>query len=354
LFAVLFCALFSLSGCTTALYHQLLITGFGVDRTEEGYEVIVRAASLSKEGEEEQYIVKGETVYEALNALSLTAGKKPLYANAGYLIFGQEIAQEGLDKILDFFMRYFKSRPTINLYMAENTAKEILETKKDDRFISSEVIRAYTENERNRGKTTSATAMSLISDVKMGGGDTVIPVIRKKGEELDCVVSAAFRGYRFNTLLNEEETRGFLAAKGILHGESFVLKGREGEKITTEIMKTRTNLTHKMENGQPRFTLAIHVDAVLVSAALSSDPAGYREIEALLSEKIQNCARESLEKSLQNKSDVLRFGRHLYLHEADFWRQSQKNWADQLPEIAAEISVTTTLTRIGEEDKPPY
>ena len=53
------------------LHERLIIQGLGIDRTEQGYKVSVQALKTTEEEKIELLITEGDTVYDALNNLSL-------------------------------------------------------------------------------------------------------------------------------------------------------------------------------------------------------------------------------------------------------------------------------------------
>lgn len=354
LFIPILALIFSMTGCqTTELYQQMLIKGFGIDKSKDGYQITVRYASLQQEGEE-QCAVTGETVFDAINKLTLITGKKQMYSSAGYVIFGKEVAKEGLDKVLDFFIRYYKTSPTICLFIAGDKASEILNMEKDGRLIPSSTIQAFSENDENKGKTVVATALSFISDIRREGSGAVVPIIEREGkDQIICVRSGAFTDYAMTLELSKEETIGYLAAKGQLHDGSFVVTDEKGEKITVQMTKTSSHTSYKMEEGEPHFTVEIKAEVMLASIPVTSPDINYQKIEKLVSETLYRYANQALQSDRKGRCDLQEFGYMLYIKETEYWKTVREDWNERLSQVDAKIQVSTSVTRIGEEDRPP-
>lgn len=345
----------SATGCTAEIYQRMIIKGVGVDKTDKGYKVSVRHATLKEDYSEELTVVEGETLYEALSNLSLITGKQQMYSSASYVIYGKEAAKDGIDKAIDFFIRYFKARPTISVYVAADTAEDILKTKnKDDKLIQSYQIKSFTENSENKGKTVSTTALSFIADLKRQGGGTIVPLIEKKGDELSCTKSVLFNGYKMGEIMNEDETEGYLSSRGKAKNGSYVLKSESGNKLTVEIMGTSAKSTLKMNEGKPEFNISVKVDAMLASIPISDSTTGYDEIEKLITAKVKNNVKKAVKKCQKSKTDVHDFGYMLYTKETEYWKKSEEKWNDEYSKAKINVDVKTELTRIGEEDKPPH
>lgn len=348
LLSVLLC----FSGCSTELHQKMLIKGFGVDKEGEEYVLTVRYAALNESDKETQTTVRGESIYEALNSLSLTTGKKQMYSSAGFVIYGKKTAQEGLDKALDFFVRYFKSGPTISLYVAKDKASDILNTEKDEKLIPSDTIKSFTENKENNGKTTSATALSFVSDMEREGGGGVVPIIEKEKDELKCTRGAVFSGYKMLGELSESASYGYLAGKGMLKNSSFVVENKKGDKITAQVTDTSSKIKYNMDGGAPAFTVFVEAKAVLSSAPLSGRLPDFSEIEELISEQIRADWQESIKISKKTKADIQSLGYMMYIKETDYWRQHRDDWSRILPGLEVNLDITTKLISIGEEDRP--
>ena len=115
------------AGCTTELYDRMLIHAIGVDLLEDGVQVTVRISRPGQEEKEQVVSGVGASVYLALESIKLQTGKIPLYSHNYLVIFGRECCERGLDRVLDFFVRHFESRPSVQLFMAETTAEAVLQ-----------------------------------------------------------------------------------------------------------------------------------------------------------------------------------------------------------------------------------
>ena len=93
------------------LHERLIIQGLGIDRTEQGYKVSVQSLKTTEEEKIELLVTEGDTVYDALNNLSLQIGKVPLYTHNIMVVIGRSAAEHGLDDVLDFLSGITKRDP---------------------------------------------------------------------------------------------------------------------------------------------------------------------------------------------------------------------------------------------------
>ena len=133
----------SLSGCSyPELYERVLIHGIGVDWTGDGYRVTVRSSASAEDEGEELFVSEGETVLQALSDLSLTTGREPFYSHNYLVVFGMDCALNGLDDCLDFFVRYYNTRPAVKMFLSATTAQEVLSTEKDGKLMKMSQLQA--------------------------------------------------------------------------------------------------------------------------------------------------------------------------------------------------------------------
>ena len=123
-FALISCL--SLQGCSyqVQLSQRLLIQGIGIDYEDGVYRATVQVTKVSDQEENTVSLMNGEgdSAMDALNAITLANGKKPLYSHSLVLVLGRGCAEKGIRNVMDFFILYPESHPTVNVLMADSSA----------------------------------------------------------------------------------------------------------------------------------------------------------------------------------------------------------------------------------------
>lgn len=116
------CAVFllalGLTGCDNdygndgrEIRDRLIVQGIGVDRTADGYLLTLQAFNTAVAGGQDDgmsgnvtkvYETSGATIADAMRNVTLTAGRRPLYSHNWIIVFGADVAREGLNETLDF------------------------------------------------------------------------------------------------------------------------------------------------------------------------------------------------------------------------------------------------------------
>ena len=88
---------------------------------------------------------------EALSSLSLSTGREPFYAHNYLVVFGEGCGEEGLDRSLDFFIRYYNTRPAVGLYFTQGSAAEVLSFEQDGALFPMQDLQALSQTGEENG-----------------------------------------------------------------------------------------------------------------------------------------------------------------------------------------------------------
>ena len=117
------------------LHEKLMIQGIAIDLNHENnnnnYKLTVQAYDFKNPEDKNEPKIRviesiGNTVSEALENLKKITGLTPLYSQNKIIIFSEELAKNGIIKIIDFFSRYYENRPSVKLRIAQNNAGDFL------------------------------------------------------------------------------------------------------------------------------------------------------------------------------------------------------------------------------------
>lgn len=284
------------SGCTTELYDRMLIHAIGVDLLEDGVKVTVRISRPGQEEKEQVVSGDGASVYLALESIKLQTGKIPLYSHNYLVIFGRECCERGLNQVLDFFVRHFESRPSVQLFMAETTAEEVLQVTQNDELISSGTIESMVEEKVSGGAAVRVRVLDFLNGRSSTGGTACLPVLAAREEVVELTETAVFLEDKLQTTLNAEETAGLLAITGQLQGASYALRDEKDAQVSLRISGSKSKIM--LQNG---VTVRLSLQAE-VAAFDGLSPEEHRSSEALaaaLAEAVQQQAQAVLQKALR-------------------------------------------------------
>lgn len=352
--AVLLCVLLllPLCGCTgRELYERLLIHGIGVDVQDDGFLVTVRSSTSAEDEGEELFTCSGRSVLEALNSLARSTGRQPFYAHNYLVVFGKRCAEQGLDQCLDFFVRYYNTRPAVRVYLAEEQAEDVLSFQKDGKFLRMAELQQLSDSSRETGNTVGVELLELLNAVKRPGCAPVLPVLRVEEQGVEVVSAAFLNGYRLESFLTLPETRGFLAVKNQLkRGEAVVFGDFGGATLSLRGAKGKVSVSE--ENGLPAFALNVQVKGDVSAISGGKDRLQheeYAEIETALSQTLQKEIQGAVEKAvLEHGCDIFGFGAMIYRSDPRRWEALEPDWQETMKRCRYTVNVQSTVAHLEE------
>ena len=108
-----------------------IITAIAVDKEMDNYLItaqiaVPEATDTNTENQKAQLSGKGKTVGEAIKDLGNTSGWFPKLAFCNLIILGNELANENVVKVLDYFAKTLRVQDSALVVLAEKSGKEIL------------------------------------------------------------------------------------------------------------------------------------------------------------------------------------------------------------------------------------
>lgn len=342
-----------LSGCSyPELYERVLIHGIGVDWTGEGYRVTVRSSASAGDEGEELFIAEGETVLKALSDLSLTTGREPFYSHNYLVVFGADCAKRGLDDCLDFFVRYYNTRPAVKMFLSAGTAEEVLSAEQDGKLMKMSQLQALGRGGRYNGQAAEVEVLDFINAVKGEGTSPVLPVLGVHDGEVEVFATAYFKGCRLAGLMGPEETRGWLMAMDRLEAGELAVEGPEGGRVTLSLRDVLGSIKADPSGG-PTFGIRLEVDADISSADRADMDRGdaYEQIEDSARRMVEDEVRGAIDRAVvEGGCDIFGFGRLLYREGPEYWRENKERWPDLMAECRYQVSASVKVRRLEQEN----
>ena len=341
----------ALSGCGyKELYERLLIHGIGVDMGKEGFVVTVRSSISPEDEGEELFRCEGRSVLEALTNLSLSTGREPFYSHNYLVVFGRACGERGLDECLDFFVRYYNTRPAVQMYMAEGKAEDILSYETEGKLLKMSELQQLGDSGQSNGKAVGAEILDFVNGVKREGSSPVLPMLRATDTGVEVAATAYFDGYKLKNTLTLEQTRGYMAAKNLLEKGEAVVSGGFGA-VTLSLTQAKAKTAVAMGNGQPAFSVRVEVQADVSAVSGGRDQlaqSDYPEIEQAAAELIKGEIISALGQALEeDRCDIFGFGNLLYQAQPVYWRTHGADWHDGMARAPVEVEVSVDVLRLA-------
>ncbi|WP_054027881.1 Ger(x)C family spore germination protein [Bacillus sp. FJAT-28004] len=384
--AVLLLSVFLLAfvtGCwsRSELNEFSIAAGMSVDKPGDMYEVAVQVlepkqyASNKKGGGGQSPVIlfkaKGYSISEALRKMTKTSPRRIHLGHLRILAIGEKTAREGLNEIIDFFRRNRYSRADFDIVIAKGSAAENILTVMSpiDNVPAAKVYQSIEASEDYLSSAGGVKLDALITTLSSTGKSAVLPGLKvtgnlKKGNSADNLKTiepssdiellglSVFKDDKLIGWLSQQESLGFNYITDNVTHSGLVTDCPSGkQKISYEVMRSKTKVKGKIQQGVPRVELFVRTEMNIDEIACHMDLANPATIVAL-----QEDASKYLEQFLTNtiktvrtkyKTDIFGFGEVLHRADPRAWRALNGNWDKQFADLQVAVKAEVKIRNMG-------
>lgn len=310
----------------------------------------------------------GRTYTEAARNVVLSLPRLPLWAHAGVVIFGNDLASSDLASVTDFIARNRNVRKDAFLFISKGaTGRECLDAQVPLETHSSAALKKLiTIQQQQLGIYMPVTLETFLKDLATPGIEPVAPQISiqevggKKQLRLDG--TAVFLGRKLVGSLNEAESRGFryINPKRITGGIIIIPSPlnpdvNNNDKVSIELTRSQAIVSPHI-SGDGKITMKIDIQAegnyyeqTFAGDVLTLD--GVDKIQALVDDTMKTEIEACIAKAQGLNSDIFGWGQSVYRQDPALWAQLEPDWPAVFPTIQTDINVNFQLRRTYLLDK---
>ena len=321
--------LFLITGCYD--YRELnnleIVTSISVSKDNNKYISTVQIANLSDNEDNPKkfitYTNTGETIQESLRNITKQSPKKLYTTQMQIMIIDENIAKEGITKILDFFGRNTQIRN--DFYILISKDKNILETLSNNNISSQNITESLISNNKYLGLTKSVTFNELLSTIVESKKEITLPSIKlnynKNNPSIIIDNIAVFKNNKLIGYLNNEES---LALNFITNNIDDILitnNYNNEEYITTEVITSTTKT--KVKNNIINITITGTSKITEINSSLDlTKNKNLKKVENKLNRKIKNLIKKSI-KEINKKysSDIYGFKELFFKNNSKYYNR---------------------------------
>ncbi|HBF38406.1 MAG TPA: hypothetical protein DDW50_13950, partial [Firmicutes bacterium] len=235
LFLLILCLLgfiISISGCwdQIELDKRAIIMAVGIDKAEEAGKITVTFQAIipgrladplghSEKGPAIRTVsVSGMTILEATKNYQKQTDAIPFFLQNRLLIIGEDLARQGIQPVMDYFIRNMQSHPRAWVLIAHGKAADIVKWKSEVNQIPANYIADLLYSSTRQAITTFALedihhlSLSLASRLPSPAtsGIEIVQEQPKQPPEVRIFGTAVFKGDKLVGWLGLRETKGLL------------------------------------------------------------------------------------------------------------------------------------------------
>ena len=330
-----------------------IVAGVAIDKKEDGklqltVEIVdVKGTKDSSIPGSQIVTLSGDTMFRIVRGLISITDKKLFWSHATTIIISEEVAKDGVNKVIDWYTRDTETRADVNMFISkEKTAKEIFTSSSTTNRIASFELSQLMREEKNLSTAPDIQIWDFLDRMESEGRSAIAPtVFLLKGKKNISRVSgmAAFVDDKLVGMLNGEETKYCLMANDYLKGGLIVLNMEEDKSLVLEILQSKTKYKTAWIDGKPEIRLNIETEVALDEINFESDlmqETTIAKFERMAEEEIKSQIDRVVTK-VHNEygSDLMGFGMKFDEQQPQLWKKIKQDWSRvYLPQLVVKVN----------------
>ncbi len=316
------------------------------------------------------YQTTGNSIFEALRKMTTVSPRKIYLSHLRILAIQEDVAKDGIGKVLDFMSRDHELRTDFFIVIAKNTsaANTLKILTHLESIPANQIFSSLQSSEKAWAPTIAITLNKLIADIVSEGKHPVVTGLRIKGDQeigpnkknVEEIASPAQLRYSglavFNKdkligWLNEEESKGYNYIVDNVKSTVGVAECPEGGKFSVEVVRSKTEVKGKLKNGKPRIDVKIRAEVNVGEVECSMDLTKTKtiaELENIGKEKVQSFIEKTIEKVQEKyKVDIFGFGETMHRSNPKYWKKVKGEWDRIFVDLPVDVNVDVKIRRLG-------
>lgn len=337
----------------------LIIQTMGIDADDGAVTLSVSAEGSSGAGVGEEG-ASASPVRLSARAPSLTSaqdalqgysdGRQLFFGHTSYIVLGESVLDSGVGEFFDCIERDAAFRLSIPVFaVAEGDAQTLVIGSGGSQHDATRLLRAVSENLRLQGSATVYTASQIISQLDRSGCALICALSGAPAPDADPdaqegELAALPDGY---VIIKDGSAAGRIPQE--LAGTVSIVKNETGS-LPIDIENTTVQLDRTVCSAQPVFDgdrlTGININVEL-SAALAEAKGDFspEEISSALAKLVKERIEALLELETSTGCDFMQLGGALELRHPERLRGLTRGFAELMPELKFNVSVSARLDR---------
>ncbi|ULT57278.1 Ger(x)C family spore germination protein [Neobacillus drentensis] len=302
----------------------------------------------------------GTNISQAFHKMQVDLPRKISFGQAKLVIIGQEMAKEGIKKILEFIIREPGLNINLPMYIAPGKAKEIIHMAPTFEKSQSRILLGFSKNEIALLTTPKDFFETVNGDMAV----SILKVGKRKmvsenGKKVVWVGTdgvALFKNYKMVDKLTSYEGRGALWLRNTIKQALVTIQSPTDHKeINLTVLQAKAKI-HPSKNEPYAFDVHFNVEDDLAESDSTIDlskEANIKKLELLAEKDIRKRIEAAFTTSKKTGADAFQFGEYLSWYKPKIWKKAQRNWTSIYQDkVKLNITVDLKIKRRGTENNP--
>ncbi|WP_411553673.1 Ger(x)C family spore germination protein [Paenibacillus lautus] len=322
------------------------------------------------------FSTRGKTIREAMQNANLEAPRALFFAHNSVLIINEQVVRnEGVQQILDFFLRPVESRETMSVLLTKGKASNLLEVLIPlEKITGNAIQRVITQGQENLSQVKNMKLIDFASMVANPYQSAMAPELRVSGDQeeqstLDALKSTrnkaviklgdlgVFRGDKLVGWMKRKESRGVAWLSNSVKNLIIVTpcSDRDTNLLSSyRVIQSSTRVDPKLVNGSVNLMVHIQTKGALDETSCTMDltkPEVITNLEDTIAEQIQEEIYASWKRMKDLNVDVVGFLDMIHRRYPAAGKRLSK-LEQPLQELELDLNIEVTVEHTNMINKP--
>lgn len=322
------------------------------------------------------FSTRGKTIREAMQNANLEAPRALFFAHNSVLIINEQVVRnEGVQQILDFFLRPVESRETMSVLLTKGKASNLLEVLIPlEKITGNAIQRVITQGQENLSQVKNMKLIDFASMVANPYQSAMAPELRVSGDQeeqstLDALKSTrnkaviklgdlgVFRGDKLVGWMKRKESRGVAWLSNSVKNLIIVTpcSDRDTNLLSSyRVIQSSTRVDPKLVNGSVNLMVHIQTKGALDETSCTMDltkPEVITNLEDTIAEQIQEEIYASWKRLKDLNVDVVGFLDMIHRRYPAAGKRLSK-LEQPLQELELDLNIEVTVEHTNMINKP--
>lgn len=297
----------------------------------------------------------GNTFMSMNREMQSRTGLSLYYEHLEVIVLSEEIARDGIEKIIDLFVRDPEMQRRVKIFVSKDDAKSILNIEPKMEEFSSIYLTNILLNSRTNSRIIHKADLGEVIKSIHAGLDFVLPMTQVEDDEIKASGGAAFHNGKMVDWVSELEMEAFKLIRNLYLGgvESISAPEREQGIITMEVTRAKSKITPVITGDNVAFNIDIQIkgnyaETVDLTTSERIDQSLLNRIEKDFEKEVERICNNVINRmQLECCADIFRFNQILQAEEPVYWKKVSDQWDLMYPNIEVNIHADVSLQPIG-------
>lgn len=362
--------LISITGCWN--YSEVddisIIAGVGIDKGEKEGELAVTVEIVdTKEGSKssqtgfKMLTLSGKTIFDIVRGMISITGKKLFWSHSKAIVISEEVAREGVIKVVDWYNRDTETRSDVYIFVSkEKTAQEVISLSSVTESIMAYALAQQMRSEKNVNTAPVVEIWDFVDKLEASGEFAMAPLIyiheQNKIKNARVSGTAIFNMDKMVGTINGEETKYMLFTKDQIKGGVLPLNDEQGKPaFSLEILSNKTKVKPVWIDGKLQMQIHTETQVALdeVMAPEEFNNIGSKDVlEKRAGKELQQRILSVIHRVQKDyHADVFGFGELVHERMPLTWKKVKENWGQQFSELDVVVNSNVIIKSSGQTSR---